>query len=328
MDNQDIETGKLDDLKDSIATDMASLEDLYAEGPKKSEVAKETASWTEAAKPAKAEEQGADDVSQKTPPPKPKAKASDDEDGDEPDDVQGLKAALKATRQKARERAERLKEYEERLTAEQRRAAEADHVARQLAAQRQQGQQPQQELPPPPDPLVDPQGALEYRDRVWADVIRQRDEQYRQQWEAIQQETYMARLVPSQRMMRQQYQDYEEMEKLFAETANADPRLWQEIRRQEFPAEYAYQVGKRIKQSHEIQKSGGWESWLEQKVEEKLNARQNQLQAQPTPQVPSMQAPSAPKAPPPQSLARMPSVTPRNQAKSYNGPTPISDLYK
>ena len=35
MDNQDIETGKLDDLKENIATDMASLEDLYADGSKK-----------------------------------------------------------------------------------------------------------------------------------------------------------------------------------------------------------------------------------------------------------------------------------------------------
>lgn len=324
MDNQDIETGKLDDLKDNIAQDMASLEDLYAEGPQKTEAAPR-----EPQRLAKAEATQPDDVSRQTPPPKPKAKASDDEDGDEPDDVQGLKAALKATRQKARERAERLKEYEEKLTAEQRRAAEADHVARQLYARQQQTQQPQQqEMPPPPDPLVDPQGALEYRDRIWADVIRQRDEVLRQQSEDLQQQIYMSRVIPSQRMMRQQFQDYDDMEKAFAEAANQDPRLWQEIRRQEFPAEYAYRVGKQIKQAQEIQSSGGWEQWLDTKVNEKFAALQQSHQAQPAPQAQSYQAPSAPKAPPPQSLARMPSVTPRNQAKSYNGPTPISDLYK
>lgn len=324
MDNQDIETGKLDDLKENIATDMASLEDLYADGSKKAETEPR-----EVSKPAKADEEKApEDVSRQTPPPKPKAKASDDEDGDEPDDVQGLKAALKATRQKARERAERLKEYEEKLTAEQRRAAEADHVARQLYAQRQQTQQPQQELSPP-DPVLDPQGALDYRDRAWADVLRQRDETFRQQLEELQHQTYMSRVIPSQRMMRQQFQDYDEVEKVFADAANQDPRLWQEIRRQEFPAEYAYRMGKQIKQAQEIQTSGGWEQWLETKVNEKFAAlQQSHSQAQPAPQAQNYQAPSAPKAPPPQSLARMPSVTPRNQAKSYNGPTPISDLYK
>ena len=323
MDTQDIETGKLDDLKDNIAQDMVSLEDLYAEGPKKAE-----AEPREVSKPAKAEEaQQPDDVSRQTPQPKPKAKASDDEDGDEPDDVQGLKAALKATRQKARERAERLKEYEEKLTTEQRRAAEADHVARQLYAQHQQGQQPQQELPPPPDPLVDPQGALEYRDMLWRQELAKRDDQFRQQFEEIQHATYMARLVPSQRMMRQQFPDYPEVEAVFADAMKQDPRLFQELRRQEFPAEYAYRMGKQIKQAQEIQNSGGWEQWLDAKVNEKFAALQ-QSSAQQPPQAPSSQAPSAPKAPPPQSLARMPSVTPRNQTRSYNGPTPISDLYK
>lgn len=308
------------------STELASLDDLYSDKPKPtrnepppsattepSEMEAEAATWTDAVKPA--------DPTEKAEPDKPakvsKAETSGDDEDDEPRDVAGLKAALKATRQKARERETRAADYERQLESERRRAAELDGVARQLYAQVQGGAH-QQQQPEPPDPFTDPAGALAYRDQVWS-----------QKLEEVQQKAdhaaYMARVIPSQRDLRSKHKDYDEMEQLFAEAAKVDPRLWAAIRQHEYPAELAYQVGKEIKQRQEIQKAGSFDQWIDQKVSEKLAAAQAPAPAVPT--VPSIANPATPRPPPPQSLARMPSVTPRT-AKAFNGPTPLNDLYK
>lgn len=249
------------------------------------------------------------------------APIASDDDEPEPSDVVGLKAALKATRQKARERTTRAAELEARVAEEQRRFAQVDHAARQMWGQLQQFQQPQQPVAPP-DPHIDPEGAFAYRDQQLAAVLRDRDTRH----EA---DLYMAKLVPSQHIMRQKHEDYEQIEAVFADAAtaaqqNGDPTLWASLRRHPFPAEYAYQVGKEIQLRQQIAQAGSLDNYVQQLAEARVKEATPQ-----SPSVPTVPAnPHAPKAPPPQSLARVPSVTPRNQGKTYQGPTPLNDLYK
>ncbi len=297
--------------------------------PVEGAVKTEAQSWQEAAKPAAPEDRtkkGADSTA-KPADAKGKAKAepasTTDDDEDEAlasDDVAGLKAALKASRRKARERGSKASELEAKLAEESRKAGDLDQIARQMYGRLQQIEQPAQPQQQPPDPVADPEGYINWRENHLVAQLKDRDQK-------ISHEIYMARVVPSQRMMRQMHADYDQVEALFAQTANAakqagDPGLWNQIRQQEFPAEYAYQVGKEIMLRQEIAEAGSLDKYLEQKAQAKLA----ELQAQnPTPTVPVSHAP---KAPPPQSLARVPSVTPRTTSKTFNGLTPLADLYK
>jgi len=314
---------------------LTSLDDLYADKPNSTtkpadarpepaedlspdEVADIAAAgqvFEEQAK-ATAEEKAAKAASPKAEDKAPALPGDDDEI--EPSDVSGLKAALKATRQKARqwkEKGTRAEELEKQLNSHLERYGQLDLAARQMYAALQQQQDAERQPPQaPPDPMVDPEGALAYRDRLWAERLQEVERR-------TEHNSYMARLVPSQRLMRKEHPDYEEMEILFKEAADADPRLWQAIRAQEFPAEYAYNVAKEIKLRREIAAAGSLDKYVEQLAATKLSAQQ--------PTVPTQNpAASAPKAPPPQSLARVPSVTPRNASKTYSGPTPLTDLYK
>ena len=313
--------------------EVASLEDLYADKPTSSKP-------TQQEQPAEAtdggltqeqaidvaatgdtfREQAKEAEAQPKAPTKAKAAKDADDDDDLPSDVVGLRAALKDTRRKARERKleldARVPAIEAKLAAKEREAAELDAAARQLWGQLQQ-YHPQNQRPEPPDPLLDPAGAVAHERAQMVEALRERDAKYDYA-------LYMARVVPSQRMMREKHADYEEMEAVFAEAAKAQPHLWQQIRQQEFPAEFAYQVGKEMKQRQEIAAAGSFDKWLEQKVAEKVAAA-----TPPAPQVPTVPTNGlAPKAPPPQSLARVPSVTPRTASKAYQGPTPLTDLYK
>ena len=320
-------TDQLEDLKASVAVDMASLDDLYADNAAPKPAVKEPP----ADPPADpSPEEPAKEPADAKPAQQPKAADKKDADDDEPEpaDVAGLKAALKATRQKARERKAEVAEEQQRraiielqLAEASRETKEADARARHLYETYIRAQQ--QQAPQPPDPLTDPEGALAYRDAAWANAMQQRDA-------AVSHQLYMSRVVPSQHILRERHADYDEMETLFAEAANTDPGLWAAIKQQEFPAKFAYEVGKEIKQRREIQAAGSFDQWIEQKVAEKLAAAQAQPpsspSAQPDPQ--PARSPAAQRLQPPQSLARVPSVTPRNASKSYSGPTPLSDLYK
>ena len=317
MSTNAIDPAAVENVKANAAVEMASLDDLYADTPKSSAPAKaeEPAPVAEKAEPEPAKPAETDAKLAKV----AKELTPDDEE-DEPADVQGLKAALKATRQKVREKGTKAEEYERKLQEQQQKYQELDGQARSMFDQlRQLG--PQQR-PQPPDANLDPAAAIDYLNQTWSEKLAAVQAQSAH-------DAYMARVVPSQRMMRQQHADYDAMETAFAEAARADPRLWQEIRRQEFPAEYAYQVGKEIKQRQEIQAAGSFDKWIEQKVAEKIAAVQPAAPTVPTvPTSANLTPPANPRAQPPQSLARVPSVTPRNQGKSFNGPTPLGDLYK
>lgn len=318
MTTSNIDPGAVEDVKDRAAVEMASLEDLYADKPSRSSTparAEEPAPVVERAEPEPAKP-----VEEPAKPAKADKAASADDDEPEPNDVTGLKAALKATRQKAREKGTKADEYERRAQEFERKFTEADGAARELYARVQQGGQ-QNQRPAPPDANLDPGAALAYQEQTWAARLQAVEVK-------AEHDAYMARVVASQRILKKDpdFADYDAMEVLFKSAADADPRLWQEIRRHEFPAEYAYNVGKQVKQNQEIQAAGSFDKYIEQKVAEKLAAA-----VPATPTVPTSQSnltPAAPRAPPPQSLARVPSVTPRNQGKSFNGPTPLTDLYK
>lgn len=333
---------------------LASLNDLYASMPGASKGNEPSSTPSAAAPvepPAPAPKQGDDDWKELThpsadkggaataktaepekPAPKPQAKTEkENDDGEpEPEDVVGLKQALRATRQKVREskaEAARAKELEAQLAREAQARAEIDNHARQMWARLQQVDPEIRAQTEPPDPLVDPAAALHYRDQQISQALQQRDQRY-------QHEIYMAKLVPSQRFMREKHQDYPEVEAVFAQAANeaqarGDSSLWNAIRAHEFPAEYAYRVGKEIQLRQQIAQAGSLDQYVERLVENKLK----EAQPQPPPAAPQNggsppQTHQQQRPAPPPSLARVPSVTPRNPAKTFQGITPLSDLYK
>ena len=164
------------------------------------------------------------------------------------------------------------------------------------------GQQQQYQQPQIPDPLIDPEGAFAYRDQH------------------MNAELYRTRVELSQDLMRSQHQDYDEVEAIFAEEAQANPALAAEILRHPSPARYAYETGKKLKVLREIGSDpSAWEAKKEAELRTRIEAEY--ATRQPT-------VPRAPTAPPPQSLAGVPSVTPRNISKVNQGPTPLADLYK
>jgi DNA primase len=249
-------------------------------------------------------------------PPEPsKAKAAKSDappasEEDLPSDVQGLRAALKAERQKRKERDTKLTEAEKKAADAERVAQERDEMLRRYFAQQAQLQhqqpQPTRQAPQPPDPLVDPEAAFAY--------MGQRTNA----------ELYRTRVELSQGFMRAQHKDYDEMESVFVEEAQANPALADQLVRHPVPAQFAYEMGKKLKLMRDIGSDpSAWEAKREAELREKLRA---ELEAEFATRQPSV--PTAPKAPPPQSLAGVPSVTPRNASKANNGPTPLTDLYK
>lgn len=69
------------------------------------------------------------------------------------------------------------------------------------------------------------------------------------------------------RMARQRYGDFEDMYRVFKADADANPMLYEELIRQEDPAEEAYQYGKRKLEMQQVAQAGGID-----KMREKLKA--------------------------------------------------------
>src|SRR5262245_13079063 len=118
--------------------------------------------------------------------------------------------------------------------------------------------------------------------------------------------------------MRMQHTDYDEAEQAFVQAAEANPSLWAKLERHPFPAQFAYEIGKQSQQVAAIVADpAAYEATLRQKILAELAAQQP---------APVIQPPKRPIAPPPASLARVTSQTPRNIAKVWDGPRPVSDI--
>jgi hypothetical protein len=164
---------------------------------------------------------------------------------------------------------------------------------------------PKAEAPPPPDPWADPEGALRY------------------QAEQIERRIFTNAVLTSQRMMKQQHSDYYEVEAVFAEAAAQDPSLAAQLVQHPFPAEFAYQQGKRIKALREIGDDPDfYRSRLEAELEAKILARHGLAPGS----TESAPRPKAPPAPVPRSLASTVNQQPRDDRGRFSGPTPLEDI--
>lgn len=258
---------------------------------------------------------------------------SEEEEGEIPADVQGLKSAVRAERDKRNDWKSKAVKYETELEAERREKAAAKKELDDLRAQlqRQQPAQPSQAAPQQqqapqarqrPDAYTDPEGAAAFdRDMMLAEIQRREDN--------MRLDTYRRSAEISRRLVSQQHQDYEQVEAVFAEAARQDQRLLATLMEHPSPAEYAYKVGKELMLSKEIAAAGSIEAWAQKKAEEKFAEMQTRPAPAPVNQqaAPRAQPRAQPAAPPPQSLAGVTSMAPRSRP-SNTGPTPLADLYK
>lgn len=234
-----------------------------------------------------------------------------------PADVIGLRAAVKAERQKRQERDEQFSKAELRASEAERKATEMEQIMRRLAAPQQQQPQQQQHVQrhAPPNPLTDPEEAYAYQQQQFSEALAERDN-------AI----YETRVLLSQETWRARHADYDEIEEVFANAANRDASLAQALRGHPLPAKFAYETGKRLKMMQDM--GSDPDAYIKRKVTEALAKQAEEAPAQPhtAPVVPTPTVPTQRPAPP-QSLAGVPSVA-RRAAPSFNGITPLEDLYK
>jgi hypothetical protein len=287
--------------------EQVSLDDLYsstgkeeAEKTREPQVSKQEAR-TEAqtpAEPAKAEKTG---EQKKAPPP---GAGDEDDDDDVSADERGKTAALVAERRK---RGEWKKKYEE----EARRAAEYEQIVRALISVQRNphllGQNTPQQTPEqavePPDPYADPEAYAQYEQELLQRAFYDRDR-------AI----FETRCVLSEQLMRSSHPDYDEVEAVFVEEAKRNPQLREHLIRHPNPAKLAYEWGKRIKTMREIGEDP--EAYIEARVQERLKAVQGSAPSSPRPKA----------APPPQSLAGVPSSSTRERPD--DGFVPLNELYR
>lgn len=138
----------------------------------------------------------------------------------------------------------------------------------------------------------------------------------------IQTRLYQQAVYTSERILRQQHPDYDDAATVFAEVARNDPALAAEVFQHPFPAEFAYQHGKRLMLLREI---GDDPEAYRQKLREQVMAELQQGTASaPTAKI------QAPMAPVPKSLARTASgQQPRDNRGRFaepDGQAPLEDL--
>lgn len=197
---------------------------------------------------------------------------------------------------------ERVSQYEAQMRDMQTREQQWQDWARQIQAAQQQEQQP--------DPLADPHAYMAAMQQQVNAMLEQRDAQ-------VAQHLWTTKVEASQEAMRATHKDYDEVEAVFVEAAKSDPTLYQKLRLAASPARYAYEEGKRIRLLQEI--GNDPEKYIEAKLAERLKAAQATATAPTTSQT---------AAPPPRSLAGVPSTAPRNAGAVWNGPTPLEDILK
>ena len=189
------------------------------------------------------------------------------------------------------------------LEDERRKRQELERLVADLQRQVQQPQQrPQAPQAPvqPPDPWTDPEGALRFQQQQFENQV------------------YETRVTLSRSVLMAQKPDFEDSEKVFFEAADQNPGLYQQLRTHPMPAQFVYDMGRKIKMQREI---GDDPEAYKARLREELMA---EIQSQQAPQ----QAPQsqAAKAPPPKSLAGTPSAQPRDDRGRFAGPASLEDI--
>jgi hypothetical protein len=197
-------------------------------------------------------------------------------------------AALRDERKKRQEMERTLQEYVQRL---------------------QRYEQPAQQPPPPPPPpprpdlFADPDGAINHI----AEQLRAENRQ-----EQLRQKVDLSVLY-----VRDKYPDYQDAETAFLEQCRADPALYDRMLHHPYPAEFAYQVGKRIATLAQI---GPDPDAYRQKIEaEALEKARAQLQQE------APQTPTPARASLPPSLAQGRDTSGRFQP-AWGGPPSFKDI--
>ena len=134
---------------------------------------------------------------------------------------------------------------------------------------------------------------------------------------------FETRVAMSERLVKQEHADYDEVSSLFAERAKQDPRLIDELMKHPFPAEFAYSVGQQIKLMDEI---GTDPAAYRARLKAELIAEIGGQQQQPPPQ----QARQASSPAVPRSLARDVSAQPRlpnGKFASLDQPASLDDIF-
>ncbi len=306
---------------------ISTLEEIFEESRSGSKPEKETASSPAkddaAPDPKPAAVHAVDSEKDKEPAPKePKAAGTGAQDGpppsheDEPADADGRLKALRAERKRRQETEQKLQarekaasELETKMKEIESRLSSATAPVHQPQPQHHQPQVPQvgpASSDTPPDPWLDPEGAMR--------AVIQQTENAR----------FRDRVEMSQEMMRSRFTDYEDVEKVFREACTADPYLRSQLRQSSFPAKFAYEHGKRLQALQEIGPDpAAFRTKLEAEIRAKLEAEQAEKQPPAAPVSPSS---AKPVPPPPPSLAGVTSAAPRKSAGRYEGPTPLEDI--
>jgi hypothetical protein len=126
---------------------------------------------------------------------------------------------------------------------------------------------------------------------------------------------FQTRVHTSERIIRKEHPDYDEVSALFAKRAESDPHLLQQLYNHPFPAEFAYEIGKQIKMLEEIKDPQAYREKLRAEILAELQSGGQQSQA-----------PQASKPAVPRSLARDVSTQPRNSSGQFAGPVPLDEL--
>jgi hypothetical protein len=136
------------------------------------------------------------------------------------------------------ERAKR-QEFEKRATEAEQRALRAEAQAEEArrfwqSQQQQQIQQPQQQQPPKqlPDPWTDPEGYTKA-------MLQEVEQKFARQ-------EFQNRVAMSERFMRSQHPDFDQVVEVFGKAAQSNRYLLDQMTQHAMPAEYAYQMGKRL----------------------------------------------------------------------------------
>lgn len=252
----------------------------------------ESASETPAPEPVKA-------VAKAEKPEPQQAQGDEAEDeGPDPVDVAGYKKALAAARGDKRKARKAWQEAERKLA----------HLEGQITALQQQRQQvkPVEEAKPD-DPDTD----------FFGNPVGFVTKQVGSVQQQIEQAMFQQRLAISIRTMREKHQDFGQAESAFMQAAQKDPRLVEQLRAHEFPAEFAYQIGKLHLEAAEIGGDiGAWKERERQRIRDELQAEMGGAQPQHKP---------AAKPIPPKSIASA-RGTGAGVTQQWAGPRPLSEI--
>lgn len=200
-----------------------------------------------------------------------------------PDDLEGLKKALSASRGDKRKERKKWQETERQLA----------ELKGRLAVYQQHVAQPKVEPMAPKMPEVpdlnesnffDPNEQKKYIDYQRVTLKQELDRQFQDR---------------SERAARKRHEDFDSVVNEFVTAAKNNPNLWKQFAEDDDPGEYAYQIGKQLKDFQGVSSIADYEAKIEARVRAKIAAESNQ---QPTP-TQQVAAPQMPKPPLPKSIA-------------------------